>query len=702
MLSYLEIALINAVMIVPLALVVEMAGRLFRRPAVTHFLWVLILVKLLTPPLCQIPLIDRDWLRTVSRQVLPPVLFEVDRLELVSPRFPRLGDETSVAFKAKVRPRTLAVPDRRNGYNRSSITSVFGKWIRSENFRQLVITGLLIIWSVGALAWFVIQGMRCVRFRWSLRNGYAAGADLQRFSDQLARRLGLSYSPTVWLMPGVMSPMLWGSGQSLLLIFPELMLDRLDEEATGTLLTHELAHYRRRDHWVRVIALLATGFFWWHPVVWWARREIEAVEEECCDALVVASAAAAPKRYAEAILDVVDFLAERQMRLPPLATGLGQIPFLRQRLTWIMRGPRRQDFGFCGQLLCLGLACTLPLQPTFLSARTPASVIPMAPPPSVAPPLPPREFRSSEPPTTSIASVEVVPTDLSEDLATSQDLLGTASRWSGLEVRSQSPDGRFVVMGNKTTQCLFNFETGREFDLTDFAIKAMAFASHSAEFVSVGTDGFLRLWSAESCEVIRAWRVPGGLTKSVDILPNGALIATGGRDGIVRIWDRSQPQPVQVMAKELAPVNCVRFAPDRPLLAVATGDWMTPQTGRIALFDTHWWTEQISMNWNSPAAAIAFRSDGATLVSGDWQGRVARWSIASGELLGLTEGHKDLIAAAEFSASGSPLVDIHVPDLPDHMAWGEVETGDSPRWFFNGWGTKAAGSQIEPMKPRLP
>ena len=37
-------------------------------------------------------------------------------------------------------------------------------------------------------------------------------------------------------------------------------------------LVHELAHFARRDHLVRVLELFVTVLYWWHPVVWLARR----------------------------------------------------------------------------------------------------------------------------------------------------------------------------------------------------------------------------------------------------------------------------------------------------------------------------------------------------------------------------------------------------------------------------------------------
>ena len=49
-------------------------------------------------------------------------------------------------------------------------------------------------------------------------------------------------------------------------------------------LAHELAHLKRRDHWVRRLEAIVLGLYWWYPGAWWARRQLERAEEECCDA----------------------------------------------------------------------------------------------------------------------------------------------------------------------------------------------------------------------------------------------------------------------------------------------------------------------------------------------------------------------------------------------------------------------------------
>src|SRR2546423_6612743 len=56
----LHVALSNAVAATALAVVAAVTGRLCRRPALTHGLWLLVLLKLVTPPLLtvRIPWVD--------------------------------------------------------------------------------------------------------------------------------------------------------------------------------------------------------------------------------------------------------------------------------------------------------------------------------------------------------------------------------------------------------------------------------------------------------------------------------------------------------------------------------------------------------------------------------------------------------------------------------------------------------------------
>jgi hypothetical protein len=167
--------------------------------------------------------------------------------------------------------------------------------------------------------------------------------------------------------------MLWPFRGAAALFLPAGLLARLTAEQRDALLIHELAHLKRRDHWVRLIEFLAATLYWWLPVVWWARRELREAEEQCCDAWVVWALPSARRAYALALVETVDFLSEAREPLPMLASGLGHVRDLKRRVTMIMRGatPRVVGWGGVLVLLCLSVAL-LPLLPVWAVDPPPA------------------------------------------------------------------------------------------------------------------------------------------------------------------------------------------------------------------------------------------------------------------------------------------------------------------------------------------
>jgi bla regulator protein BlaR1 len=352
--TMLEIGFANAVMAFALALVAAGIGLFSPRPAIRHTVWLLVLLKLVTPPVFSIPI---SCPAVFEEEVRPPPT------EVVQDQ-----DEESLAL-LNAEPFSAATD---LGYGPSSDQHRIGGPVASSLSRLTLasfVPIVFVVWLSGVIVWFAVAGARIYRFSRLLRYGRAAPRPLQDEACLLAERLGLACCPTVWLVPGRVSPLLWALGQITYLVVPADLLDSLRPEQRSSLLAHELAHARRRDHWVRWLEFVVTGLYWWLPVAWWARQQLQQAEEECCDAWVVWTLPAMAKAYAKALLQTVDFLDARPA-LPPVASGIGHVHSLKRRLTMIARQPSYPCPPWPVQLAVVALGLLfLPLAPQRLAAQ---------------------------------------------------------------------------------------------------------------------------------------------------------------------------------------------------------------------------------------------------------------------------------------------------------------------------------------------
>jgi WD40 repeat protein len=62
------------------------------------------------------------------------------------------------------------------------------------------------------------------------------------------------------------------------------------------------------------------------------------------------------------------------------------------------------------------------------------------------------------------------------------------------------------------------------------------------------------------------------LVTAVAWSPNGEIIASGGWDWNIHLWNAETGRPLQVLAGHVAAVNSVAWSPDGSLLASASED----------------------------------------------------------------------------------------------------------------------------------
>src|SRR5712691_3102976 len=182
--ALIETGLANAVCAAGLALIVLAIGRICRRPAVMHGLWLLVLLKLVTPPLLPVPvrvLPAPEPQAVAAAPVVAEIATTPDEPAMVG-RFLFLpstnedeiliGIRIESAVEPRDSPRTTALPP----VPESPPVPAAVDW-------RIVARWLVGIWAIGASAWFLLAAARMARFQRLLRFGQPAPAELRNRAE---------------------------------------------------------------------------------------------------------------------------------------------------------------------------------------------------------------------------------------------------------------------------------------------------------------------------------------------------------------------------------------------------------------------------------------------------------------------------------------------------------------------------------------
>lgn len=659
------VGLINAALASVLAMLAWSVGRWCRRPALARLLWIVVLGKLLTPPLLNPPLgdwfaLDSRWISAASDRQRTAATFAHESLISTAaapqPRAETLPDARIETSAAPVPPPT-ALPAVRPSLLTHRVFAA------TKSLSWLALAG--IVWLCGSAASAVWLVCRTWRFRRLLNAIASDDADLGRRVAQLARGAGLRTVPRTLVVDSAVSPMLWGAGRRACLLFPAELARRLDPAARDALLLHELAHYARADWLVRLLELTTQVFYWWHPLVWWARAGIEAAEEECCDAWVVEQQAGERRTYAEALLGALDFLCEARLSLPPATCGLGAASLLRRRLMHIMTGevavrPSRA----AKSAVMIVAALLLPLGPAFVSPQPGEAAARNEPRATVGNALrgvphlgidandndaERYRGRSLQNPVRANGIAEIS----REESKPASWFIASRPRpraSSVLYATAVSPNGQYKLEARTGHGAsLTDGTSGKRLDLSAYRILSASFSPDSRRLVTGQDDeSAVRLWDCETGGMLRLLKGSESAITSVAFAGDGLRVAAGAVDGSVWVWVVGSEEPVARLTRQEAPVACLRWSPGDDRLAIAVGDWSSHEQLSLIVWQPSQNAAGDPLPLDRALGAVEWLTD-HELVLADWSGAARVVDLTSGAAIEQLWFSKDAVSAAAFS-----------------------------------------------------
>mgnify|MGYP001269774127 CR=1 FL=1 len=303
---FLTVCLGNTIFALCLALVAILVSKKTNCPPLVHLLWLLVFVKLVTPPLLKVSV---------------PASFGSNEQVVASQH---LREATTTGTEntepAAVQQGHLSHPERNT--NTTFVTKTY----------QTARPYLVSLWGLGTLSVFFWSLFRVAKFNRLLKEQTeTAPKSLRLMGNEIAARLNIRRPPSFTVTKVHLIPMVWWCGGHVRVIIPQTLLQELPAKDLRWVLAHELAHVKRRDYLTRWLQWIVYVLFWWNPVVWWADRNLRAVEEVCCDSLVLSCLNAQPREYGNSLLLAIEHLASPAFRPPALASQITSGGFIQRR-----------------------------------------------------------------------------------------------------------------------------------------------------------------------------------------------------------------------------------------------------------------------------------------------------------------------------------------------------------------------------------
>ena len=263
----------------------------------------------------------RHWILTVA-------LFASAVVPLLGSMVPsiniRLGRFTHVVAGFSPRPlppRQETRAEARDYISDSTIASSIHKSAGTQGFAAFV------LWVCGTLVAvvFFISGM----LRVSSVTGHAqlvANGQLKRMADQTAHDLRIK-RPIQLLQNQRAILGTWGIVRPAVLL-PE-DVDTWSADRLRIVITHELAHIKRMDWPVQIVAELARAAYWFNPLFWFLCRRLRSESELACDDVVL-NAGYDAGDYATHLLELARASKTRRRTWSPVL-AMAQPPHLERR-----------------------------------------------------------------------------------------------------------------------------------------------------------------------------------------------------------------------------------------------------------------------------------------------------------------------------------------------------------------------------------
>ena len=240
-----------------------------------------------------------------------------------------------------------------------------------------------------------------------------------------------------------------------------------------------------------------------------------------------------------------------------------------------------------------------------------------------------------------------------------------------------SNDGTQLALATSTGIYVFNTQTHEMLFYIDTAgtVSCITFAPDDQILATGDRDGLVRIWEKETGRELAS--LGGHLlpVRRVAFSPDGRFLASASDDKTARLWDMSGYKQLAALEGHVQGVTGVAFTPDSKSLVTASMD-----------FNLKIWSSADGTLLNTyvgpaPITDVAYTPDGKSIITGDGSSAISRWDATTGKIvdkignLSMPVSEVEVAPNGEIVAAAGTSGQVTLFDMKNNKIWSVKNEG---------------------------
>jgi WD40 repeat protein/DNA-binding SARP family transcriptional activator len=264
------------------------------------------------------------------------------------------------------------------------------------------------------------------------------------------------------------------------------------------------------------------------------------------------------------------------------------------------------------------------------------------------------------------------------DVTSGENVLTLNGHNRGTVAVAFSKDGAYLISAGRDAKIrMWNVVDGKELVTLDESIPiySLALQPDGKQIATGGIDGIVRIWDLESEILLFELNGHTDIVSSIVYSPDSKYLATSSIDGSTKVWDVSNEGMAEylTLARHTEVVYSLDYSPDGKTIATSSWD------ETVILWDTSTGNERfVFQNLTAEVSRVTFNHDAKKIATVDFSGSLNVWEADNGKLILSIPAHEPSDIDAQFSPDGNYIATAGSEGIA--KLW-DAYTGDLIRMF---------------------